>query len=120
MWASRRVLEGQDAVPSALETKNVLRGLLDNARATEPSSSICRTTAQNDNADGSPDGPHTGGWQLVFAPLDGEMVVQEDDSDSFASNARLAGILRDGEQRSRVSSGPAGMEVAELDEAVFR
>lgn len=88
--AQRNMLEGEEAVPSAPETKNVLCRLLDKARE----SGAVIVHVQNDGPDGSPDEPDTDGWHLVFAPLEDEMVVQKDDSDTFASNPQLAGSLR--------------------------
>ena len=89
--AQRNMLEGVDAVPSADQMKDALSGLLDSARAAQ----ALVVHVQNDGPPGSPDEPHTDGWELVFPPVAGELVVRKEESDTFASNPELAPVLRD-------------------------
>jgi nicotinamidase-related amidase len=89
--AQRNMLEGEDAVPSANQMKDALSRLLDSARAAE----AVVVHVQNDGPPGSPDEPHTDGWELVFPPDAGELVVRKEESDTFASNPGLAASLRD-------------------------
>jgi nicotinamidase-related amidase len=60
---------------------------------------------QNDGSEGDPDRPGTPGWELVFPPADGELVVRKDQPDTFASNAGLAGTLREQGVRRVVVAG---------------
>jgi nicotinamidase-related amidase len=88
--AQRNMLEGSEPVPSAVDVKDVLSDLLDKARA-------ARTVVvhvQNDGSSGDPDEPGIPGWELVFEPADEEIVVRKDQSDTFAANPHLAGLLK--------------------------
>jgi nicotinamidase-related amidase len=88
--AQRNMLEGDDAVPSAIETKKALSELLERARNVH----AVVVHVQNDGPPGSVDEPHSDGWELVFVPAEGETVVRKDESDTFASNPDLAQALR--------------------------
>jgi hypothetical protein len=88
--AQRNMLEGDDAVPSAFEMKKVLSRILAEARV----AGALIVHVQNDGPPGSVDEPDTGGWQLVFVPEDGEVVVRKDESDTFLANPELAETLR--------------------------
>jgi nicotinamidase-related amidase len=86
----RNMLEGDGAVPAAKEIRKRLERLLNRARdAGAPLIHV-----QNDGGDGDPDLPWTEGWELVFAPAPGEIVVRKSEPDTFASNATLAADLR--------------------------
>jgi nicotinamidase-related amidase len=86
----RNMLEGPEPVPAAAEVRPALASLLERARAA--GSTIVHV--QNDGTEGDPDVPHTEGWQLVFPPADGELVLRKDEQDTFASNPELAAELR--------------------------
>lgn len=88
--AQCNMLEGEGAVSSAAEVTDVLRGLL--ARARSAHATVVHV--QNDGPPDSPDEPHTAGWELLVAPVDGELVVRKDQSDAFAANPTLAQELR--------------------------
>jgi nicotinamidase-related amidase len=89
--AQRNMLVGDEAAPSTSETRDVLSGLLDKAR----NARAVVVHVQNDGLGGSVDEPHTDGWELVFAPLDDEVVVRKDECDTFLSNPDLGAVLRD-------------------------
>jgi streptothricin hydrolase len=89
--AQRNMLLGDEAAPSASRTRDVLSGLLDKARGAR----AVVVHVQNDGPSGSVDEPHTDGWELVFAPLDDEVVVRKDECDTFLSNPDLGAVLRD-------------------------
>jgi nicotinamidase-related amidase len=65
-------------------------GLLDRARG----SGASVVHVQNDGGEGDPDLTGTSGWELVFTPRPGELVVRKSDPDTFASNPELESELR--------------------------
>lgn len=82
--AQRNMLEGAQPVPSAVAVKAAISDLLDKARA---AGSVV-VHVQNDGSSGDPDEPGTPGWELVFEPEDGEIVVRKDQCDSFGRRIR--------------------------------
>jgi nicotinamidase-related amidase len=50
---------------------------------------------QNNGSIGDPDEPETVGWELAFAHVDGEIVVQKSEPNTFGSNPHLAKALRE-------------------------
>lgn len=50
---------------------------------------------QNDGPEGDIDEPFSEGWELVFPPADGEIVVRKTVQDAFESNPDLAQRLKD-------------------------
>ncbi len=99
--AQRNMLEGDEPVPSAGSVRAVLGDLLDNARAAR----AVVVHVQNDGSGGDPDEPFTPGWELVFEPAEGEIVVRKDQSDTFAANPGLADMLRDRQVERVVIAG---------------
>ena len=89
--AQRNMLEGDDAIPATAEVTPALRRLLELARAAR----AVVVHVQNDGSVGDPDEPHTQGWELVFTPADGEVIVRKDQPDTFAANAGLGASLRE-------------------------
>ncbi|MGH3259936.1 MAG: isochorismatase family protein [Streptosporangiaceae bacterium] len=86
----RNMLEGDGAIPAAPLVRPALTALLERARAAD----AVIVHVQNDGSEGDPDLPFTPGWELVFPPAGGELVVRKDQPDTFASNPGLAGALR--------------------------
>lgn len=87
----RNMLEGDGAIPAAPLVRPALTALLEQARA----GGAVIVHVQNDGSEGDPDLPGTPGWELVFPPAGGELVVRKDQPDTFASNPGLAGTLRE-------------------------
>lgn len=87
----RNMLEGTGAIPAASTIRPALAALLDQARAAD----AVIVHVQNDGSDGDPDQPGALGWELVFPPGDGELVIRKDQADTFAANPDLAGLLRE-------------------------
>ncbi|MGI8695923.1 MAG: isochorismatase family protein [Mycobacteriales bacterium] len=87
--AQRNMLEGDDAVPDADAITKRLRALLERAR----DSAAVVVHVQNDGPPDSPDESGTPGWELLWAPGDGEEVVRKDQPDAFAADVGLAGRL---------------------------
>jgi streptothricin hydrolase len=85
----RNMLEPPEPVPGADAVRAVLGALLDRARQ----AGAVVVHVQNDGSTRDPDAPGTPGWELVFAPMEGEVVVTKDQSDTFAANPSLAGEL---------------------------
>jgi nicotinamidase-related amidase len=88
----RDMLEPPTPVPAHVEVRKALESLLARARA----SGAFVVHVQNDGSPSDPDAPHTTGWELVFSPEPGELVVRKTVSDAF-SNAILGASL--GERR---------------------
>ena len=99
--AQRNMLEGSEPVPSAVDVKAALSGLLDKARAAR----AVVVHVQNDGSSGDPDEPGIAGWELVFEPAEDEIVVRKDQSDTFAANPDLAGLLKDRQVERVVIAG---------------
>ncbi|HVC24384.1 MAG TPA: isochorismatase family protein [Acidimicrobiales bacterium] len=91
--AQRNMLVGAGAAPEAAELRGVLGELLARARARARDAGAAVVHVQNDGAVGEPDEPGTDGWELAFAPADGELVVRKSVSDTFAANPPLAAEL---------------------------
>jgi nicotinamidase-related amidase len=87
--AQRNMLEGDTPIPDAKRVRPELESLLARARA----AAATVVHVQNDGSAGDPDEPHTAGWELVLAPVEGEVVVRKDQCDTFAANPTLASEL---------------------------
>lgn len=85
----RNMLEGDDAVPDADAITKRLRALLERAR----DSAAVVVQVQNDGPPDSPVGSGTPGWELLWAPGDGEELVRKDRPEAFAADVGLAGRL---------------------------
>jgi nicotinamidase-related amidase len=84
--AQRNMLEGDAPIPGASDLKLTLEALLAQARM----AGAIVVHVQNDGPPGSPDEPHTTGWELVLPPDTGEVVVRKEVGDAFAANPELA------------------------------
>ena len=75
----KNMLEGASPVPEANQVRAMLQSLLLDARA--------RGTAvahvQNNGGPDDPDEPGTLGWELAFAPLEGELIIEKTQGDAF-------------------------------------
>jgi nicotinamidase-related amidase len=89
--AQRNMLEGETPVPGAKDVRPALESLLASARA--KGSVVIHV--QNNGSIGDPDEPETVGWELAFAHVDGEIVVQKSEPNTFGSNPHLAKALRE-------------------------
>lgn len=89
--AQRNMLEGKDPVPGAKAVRSALEDLLASARA--KGSVVIHV--QNNGSVGEPDEFETVGWELVFAQVEGEVVVQKSEPNAFGSNPQLAESLRE-------------------------
>lgn len=72
-------MEGADAVPGHLALQQSIARLLGRARQ----AGVAVIFLQNDGAPGSPDAPHSAGWQLYFPPAPGEHVLFKTEDDGF-------------------------------------
>jgi nicotinamidase-related amidase len=86
----RNMLEGPQPVPGADDVRAAIERLLETARRHE----VVIVHVQNSGSQGDPDQPGTPGWELVFEPRPGELVVQKTHPDAFASNPRLEDELK--------------------------
>lgn len=86
----RNMLEGNVPVPAAQAARDAIESLLARARTAR----ALVVHVQNDGAAGDPDVPFTTGWELVFEPQTGEIVVRKQVQDTFAANPDLAPALR--------------------------
>ncbi|MDQ1412363.1 MAG: hypothetical protein QOJ52_1417 [Acidimicrobiaceae bacterium] len=89
--AQRNMLEGEVPIPGATDLRLTLESLLAQART----AGAIVVHVQNDGPPGSPDEPHTEGWELVLPPAPGEVVVRKGEGDAFAANPELADTLRE-------------------------
>ncbi len=85
----RNMLEGSTPVPAAGQVRPALQSLLARART----AGALVVHIQNDGPQGSPDEPGTEGWELVFAPVPGELAVRKTEPDVFTADACLAPAL---------------------------
>jgi streptothricin hydrolase len=85
----RNMLEPPTPVPSAGATREALHDLL--LRARREGALVIHVL--NDGAPGDPDEPGTDGWELVFPPDAGELILRKDQEDTFAANPALADEL---------------------------
>jgi Isochorismatase family len=85
----RNMLEGNTPVPGAAQVRPVLQSLLARARTAD----ALVVHIQNDGPAGSPDEPQTQGWELVFAPVRGELAIRKAGPDIFTADACLATTL---------------------------
>jgi streptothricin hydrolase len=85
----RNMLEGNTPVPAAAQVRPVLQSLLARARTAD----ALVVHIQNDGPAGSPDEPQTQGWELVFAPVRGELAIRKAGPDIFTADACLATTL---------------------------
>ena len=81
----RNMLEPPTPVPAAASIREALQDLLLRARG----AGALVIHVQNDGPPGEPDEPGTDGWQLVFPPGAGELIVRKDQPDTFAANPAL-------------------------------
>jgi nicotinamidase-related amidase len=86
----RNMLEGPGAVPGADDLRPRIEELLRDARA----AGLPVVHVQNDGSDSDPDSPGTPGWELVFAPADGERVIRKTVGNAFEENPDLDDYLR--------------------------
>jgi streptothricin hydrolase len=85
----RNMLEGSTQVPAADQVRPALQSLLARARAAD----ALVVHIQNDGPEGSADEPETGGWELVFPPVPGELAIRKAEPDVFIADACLAATL---------------------------
>jgi streptothricin hydrolase len=85
----RNMLEGNTPVPAAAQVRPALQSLLARARTAD----ALVVHIQNDGPAGSPDQPQTQGWELVFAPVRGELAIRKAGPDIFTADACLATTL---------------------------
>jgi nicotinamidase-related amidase len=85
----RDMLELPRPVPNADDVRQAVALLLAIARE----ANVTIVHVQNDGRSGELDEPFTPGWELVFPPADGELVVRKREEDAF-SGTSLAAELR--------------------------
>jgi len=83
-------MEGDEAVPGHLALQQRIARLLGRARR----AGVPVIFLQNDGAPGSPDAPHSAGWQLYFPPAPGEHVLFKTEDDGFLET-RLQALLNE-------------------------
>lgn len=88
-------MEGADAVPAHLALQASIARLLARARQAE----VPVIFLQNDGAPGSPDAPHSAGWQLYFAPVRGEHLLSKSEDDGFRETELHALLIALGVRR---------------------
>lgn len=86
----RNMLEGDNPVPDAADIRPRIEKLLTDARE----AGLTIVHVQNDGAAGDPDLPGTVGWELVFEPAAGEIVVRKTVGNAFRENPGLDDTLR--------------------------
>jgi nicotinamidase-related amidase len=86
----RNMLQDPQPVPGADRIRTALECLLEKARRR----GAVIVHVQNSGSQGDPDEPGIAGWELVFEPMAGELVVQKTQPDTFASNPDLEGELK--------------------------
>lgn len=87
----RNKLEGPKPVPGAHDVRPRLQRMLDTAR----SKGVPVVHVQNETIeDDEDDFTGSDGWQLVFAPIDGEWVVRKTVGNAFQENPQLDDELR--------------------------
>jgi nicotinamidase-related amidase len=84
------MLEDPQPVPGANGIRMALECLLETARRR----GAVIVHVQNSGSHGDPDEPGIAGWELLFEPMTGELVVQKTQPDTFASNPSLEGELK--------------------------
>lgn len=72
-------MAGPEAVPDHRELQEAIRVLLERARA----AGVLVVFLQNDGPPGAVDEPHRPGWELHFAPSDGEKIIRKTTDDGF-------------------------------------
>lgn len=86
----RNMLEGANPAPDATDLRPRIERVLADARAAE----LTIVHVQNDGSGDDPDLPGTDGWELVFPPLPGELVVRKTLGNAFRENPDLDDTLR--------------------------
>lgn len=86
----RNMLEGANPIPDADDVRPRIQELLTDARA----SGLLVVHVQNDGTADDPDVPGTEGWELVFEPAPGELVVRKTVKNTFQENPDLDDTLR--------------------------
>jgi len=87
--AQREFFEGPNAIAEASTVEAAIRSLVARART----AGVVVAHVQNDGPPGAVDEPGTGGWQLVIAPLDHEVVIRKTGDDAF-DDTELAAVLK--------------------------